>query len=65
MVETDDTQGVATVEISSLFEKHEITSQSTDNSSPYQFNVILDFKLTGLRQGWVNRTVYESCHGIY
>jgi len=44
MVGTDDTQGVATVDISSLYvEKHEITSQSTDNSSPHQFNVIIDF----------------------
>jgi hypothetical protein len=42
MVGTDDTQGLATVGISSLFvEKHEIISQSTYNSNPYQFNVIL------------------------
>ena len=44
MVGTDDTQGVATVDISSLYiEKHEIASQSTDNSSPHQFIVIFEF----------------------
>lgn len=41
----DDTQGVVTGDVFSLLvEKLAVTSKITKNSSPHQFNVILDFR---------------------